>query len=72
MKIIIEDIVAKMEGVGKETELPEDTVIRFEHNGKNMHFSFNSDGRIKVYKSSSRGLDELEIQCHSSNILFIK
>lgn len=70
MKIFIEDLVAKHKGE-KETELPEDTTIRFEYSDKHGHISISvRGGELRIYKKASPA--NITIQPVSSNIIYIK
>jgi len=59
MKVIIEDLVAKMEGK-PETILPEGTTIRFEIGNTKLSCKANEEGLL-IYKVNNNGLEESRI-----------
>ena len=69
MKVIIEDVVAKMEGK-KEKELPNDTTIRFEIGSTRLSCTATEDG-LEIYKITDMGTGEsriITIACFSTKI----
>ena len=72
MKVIIEDVVAKMAG-NKEKELPEGTTIRFEIGSTRLSCTATEDG-LEIYKINDMDTGEsriITIAC-LSNKIYIK
>ena len=71
MKVIIEDLVAKMAG-GKEKILPKGTTIRFEMGNTSLSCSITEDG-LAIYKINNTIEEDriITIGC-ASNKLYIK
>lgn len=69
MKVIIEDLVAKVEGK-TETELPKETVIRFEIGDMSISCEITSDG-LKLYKRHWSGQETINITPINSNSIHV-
>lgn len=72
MKIIIEDLVAKMKGK-PETELPKGTVIRFEIGNTQLSCTATDEG-LSIYKVNNIRNEESRIMTVSisSNIIYVR
>lgn len=72
MKIIIEDLVAKMEGK-EEVFLPENTTIRFEIGDTKLSCKPTNEG-LEIYKINDKVLEESRIMTIgiSSNKIYVK
>ncbi len=71
MKVIIEDLVKRMQG-GKEEVLPKNTTIRFEMGDTHLRCKIEEE-RLEIYKVNSNGLEEDRIMTigHASNIIYV-